>query len=279
MAYTNWVYTLIRAIDEFGGEAHVSDIKKSSFVKKEQASQSDLAATIRGSVHDYCSDHSSGREKGARDGNARDVFKKIGPARWKIRDYSNPFVKIALRDIENIEEMKKELLERDDITSVDVLISDIDIEKTVHVDEHWRSPPNRSQSFAGVIFHLLDHGPQLFAPSSHAIEVDGWVFLAGQLPTAPSDPSAALPETMRAQASRVLANIEMTLSALGLDKTNILVTRCFLTELKANYDTFLSVYSFFFQSQSLPVTTIIGVDALPRGALVQIEVAARRVNS
>lgn len=279
MSHTNWVYTLIRAIHELGGEARVSEIEQSKFIREEQSRQSDLAATIRGSVHDYCSDHSSGRDKGAHNGNARDVFKKIGPARWQIRDYTNPFVKIALRKVNNIEEMKKELLDRDDITSVGALIRDIDIEKTVHVDEHWRSPPNRSPYCAGISIHYLDRGPHLITPSSHAVEFDGWLFLAGQLPTEPSDPSAPLPEGIHAQASRVMENIGMALAGLDLKKESVVITRCYLTELRANYPIFVSVYRSFFQSRSLPVTTIIGVDSLPCSALVQIDVVARRASS
>lgn len=276
MQHTNWVYTLIRAIDELGGEAHVSQIGKSHFVQKEQSPQVDVGATIRGSVHDYCSDHASGRKKGASKGNARDVFKKIGPATWKIRDYSNPFVKIALRDIESIEEIKQELIERSDITAVDELVRDIDVEKTVHVDEHWRTPPTKITEEPSVVFHLLGDGPNLLAPSSHAIETEGWLLLTGQLPNDPLDPSAPIPKGISAQTQRVLENLKIVLASLDLDMRSIIVSRCYLAKLERDYENFFEVYRSYFQPDRFPATTIIGVNSLPLGATVQVEVVARR---
>jgi len=40
------------------------------------------------------------------------------------------------------------------------------------------------------IHHMIDQAPQPVAPFSHAVEIDGWVFVTGQMPTLPDDPGA-----------------------------------------------------------------------------------------
>ncbi len=102
MKQANWVYTLVRAIDALGGEATDYELAKSDFVIKEQNPRlKNPPASVRGAIHDYSSDHSNGRRAGARNGNARDVFKKTAPATWKIRSYENTYVVQALEGIEN----------------------------------------------------------------------------------------------------------------------------------------------------------------------------------
>ncbi|MGH7265803.1 MAG: hypothetical protein ACREMB_13280 [Candidatus Rokuibacteriota bacterium] len=41
-------------------------------------------------------------------------------------------------------------------------------------------------------FHLLASAARPVAPSSHAIEVDGWVFVTDELPNDPDAPDAPL---------------------------------------------------------------------------------------
>ncbi len=46
-------------------------------------------------------------------------------------------------------------------------------------------------------FMMIRGAPARVAPFSHAVEVDGWVFLTGQMPTDPSDDGAPLPPVSR----------------------------------------------------------------------------------
>ncbi len=39
----------------------------------------------------------------------------------------------------------------------------------------------------GALFHLFETAAKPVAPYSHAVEVDGWVFLTGQIPNHPED--------------------------------------------------------------------------------------------
>lgn len=52
------------------------------------------------------------------------------------------------------------------------------------------------------IFHMLAGVPAPVAPYSHAVEVDGWVMVTGQLATDPDDDATPLPEGIEAQTDR-----------------------------------------------------------------------------
>ncbi len=38
---------------------------------------------------------------------------------------------------------------------------------------------------SSIVFHMIAGAPEPVAPFSHATEVDGWVFVTGQMPTYP----------------------------------------------------------------------------------------------
>ena len=67
------------------------------------------------------------------------------------------------------------------------------------------------------VFHNVDEAPTHVAPFSHAVEVDGWIQLTGQMPTDPDDDNAPLPEGVQAQTRRVMDNLIIVLEGLGLD--------------------------------------------------------------
>ena len=125
-------------------------------------------------------------------------------------------------------------------------------------------------------FHMIEGGPRPVAPFSHAVESDGWVILTGQMPTDPAAPDAPLPEGIEAQTRRVLANLELVLGGLGLDRSHILQCRAYLTRFERDYAAFNETYRAFFPSGRLPARTTVGVTALAVGALVEIDCIARR---
>ncbi len=125
-------------------------------------------------------------------------------------------------------------------------------------------------------FHMIPGGPRPVAPFSHAVEQDGWVILTGQMPTDPEAPDAPLPAGIAAQTARVLANLEIVLRGVGLDRSHILQCRCYLTEFERDYAEFNRAYLAFFPADRLPARTTVGVTALAVGALVEIDCLARR---
>ncbi len=126
------------------------------------------------------------------------------------------------------------------------------------------------------LFHMIAGGPAPVAPYSHAVEADGWVFLTGQIPADPNDDPAALPDGIEAQTRRVMDNLEIVLGGLGLGLEHVVSARVFVTEFKRDYAGMNAVYKSYFPADRLPARTCIGVTALARDALVEIDMIARR---
>ncbi len=125
-------------------------------------------------------------------------------------------------------------------------------------------------------FHMVEGAPQPVATFSHAAEVDGWVYLTGQMPTFPGEPDRPLPEGVEAQTRRVMDNLAIVLGGLGLSLANVVQARVYLTEFERDYQAMNATYQSYFAPGKLPARTCVGVTALAVGALVEIDLVARR---
>ena len=125
-------------------------------------------------------------------------------------------------------------------------------------------------------FLMVSGAPQPVAPFSHAVEVDGWVFVTGQIPNDPQDRALPLPEGIEAQTRRVMDNLVIVLRGVGLGLENVVSARVFITEFDRDYAAMNAVYRSYFPPDKLPARTCIGVTALARKALVEIDLIARR---
>jgi reactive intermediate/imine deaminase len=123
---------------------------------------------------------------------------------------------------------------------------------------------------------MFSSAPEPVAPFSHAVEADGWVQLTGQMPTDPMDDSKPLPDGIEAQTRRVMENLELVLKELGLSLEHVTSVRAFLTDFERDYEAMNAVYASYFPANRRPARTCIGVTALARGALVEIDMIARR---
>jgi reactive intermediate/imine deaminase len=126
------------------------------------------------------------------------------------------------------------------------------------------------------LFHMLAAAPTPVAPFSHAVECDGWVLLTGQMPTDPHDDGAPLPDGVQAQTRRVMDNLVIVLDALGLGLEHVLQARVYLSCFKRDYAAMNATYASYFPPERRPARTCIGVTALARDALVEIDLLARR---
>jgi reactive intermediate/imine deaminase len=126
------------------------------------------------------------------------------------------------------------------------------------------------------VFHNFDEAPTHVAPFSHAVEVDGWIQLTGQMPTNPDDDSAPLPPGVEAQTRRVMDNLIIVLNGLELDLSHVLSCRVYLTEFARDYEVMNQTYRSYFLPGRLPARTCIGVTGLAREALVEIDMVAKR---
>ncbi|MEM1048759.1 MAG: RidA family protein [Pseudomonadota bacterium] len=125
-------------------------------------------------------------------------------------------------------------------------------------------------------FFMIADAPRPVAPFSHCVEVDGWVFVTGQMPTNPAAPDAPLPDGIEAQTERVMDNLEIVLTGIGLGLEHIVQARVFLTEFERDYAVMNETYRRYFPADRLPARTCVGVTALAVGALVEIDLIARR---
>lgn len=125
-------------------------------------------------------------------------------------------------------------------------------------------------------FLMIPGAPTPVAPFSHAVEVDGWVFITGQMPTWPEDDAKALPAGVGPQTERVMENLKLVLAGLKLDLSHVIQTRVYLTNFKEDYARMNEVYASYFPTDRRPARTCVGVTGLAREALVEIDLIAKR---
>jgi reactive intermediate/imine deaminase len=126
------------------------------------------------------------------------------------------------------------------------------------------------------IFHNFETAPTHVAPFSHAVELNGWIQITGQMPTHPNDDLAPLPDGIEGQTRRVMDNLIIVLDGLGLTFAEVLSCRVYLTEFKRDFELMNDVYRSYFPSDRLPARTCIGVTGLARNALVEVDMVAHR---
>ena len=117
------------------------------------------------------------------------------------------------------------------------------------------------------------NAPSAIGPYSQAIEVNGFVYASGQLPIDPA--TGAFPEGgVKEQTRQSLLNVKAILEEAGLALSNVVKTTVYLADM-GDFAAMNEVYSQFF-AQPFPARSAIAVKALPKGALVEVEVVAAR---
>lgn len=117
------------------------------------------------------------------------------------------------------------------------------------------------------------NAPAAIGPYSQAIEVNGFVYASGQLPIDPA--TGAFPEGgVKEQTRQSLLNVKAILEETGLALSNVVKTTVYLADM-GDFAAMNEVYSQFF-AQPFPARSAIAVKALPKGALVEVEVVAAR---
>ena len=125
------------------------------------------------------------------------------------------------------------------------------------------------------LFFMAPGAPTPVAPFSHAVEVDGWIFVTGQMPDTPETPGV-LPEGIEAQTRNVVSNLRTVLAGLDLDLEHVVMARIYLTRFKQDYEAMNRVYRTFFPEGRLPARTCVGVTGLAYDALIEIDLIVKR---
>lgn len=117
------------------------------------------------------------------------------------------------------------------------------------------------------------NAPAAIGPYSQAIEVNGFVYASGQLPIDPA--TGSFPEGgVKEQTRQSILNVKAILEEAGLALSNVVKTTVYLADMD-DFAAMNEVYSQFF-AQPFPARSAIAVKALPKGALVEVEVVAAR---
>ena len=117
------------------------------------------------------------------------------------------------------------------------------------------------------------NAPAAIGPYSQVIEVNGFVYTSGQLPIDPA--TGAFPEGgVQEQTRQSLLNVQAILAEAGLTLANVVKTTVFLADM-GDFAAMNEIYAQFF-TEPFPARSAIAVKALPKGALVEIEVVAGR---
>lgn len=122
-----------------------------------------------------------------------------------------------------------------------------------------------------VIF--TDNAPKAIGPYSQAIEMNGMLFISGQIPIDPAT-SKIIEGGIREQTEQVMKNIGAILSEAGYTFEDVIKSTCLLSDMD-NFAAMNEIYGRYYPENS-PARAAYGVVKLPLGALIEIETIAGR---
>jgi len=115
------------------------------------------------------------------------------------------------------------------------------------------------------------NAPGAIGPYSQGIKANGFVFASGQIGLDPAT-GEFVKGGIAEQSRQVLLNVKNVLEAAGSGLDKVVKTTVFLKDIN-DFAAMNAVYSEFFKTDC-PARSAVQVAALPKGALVEIEVIA-----
>lgn len=117
-----------------------------------------------------------------------------------------------------------------------------------------------------------DGAPKAIGPYSQAVAVGGWLYCSGQIALDPSSGEMAA-GGVKEQTRKALENLGAVLKAAGADFGDVVKATVYMTDL-GKFKDMNAVYAEFFKAP-FPARAAVGVSALPKGALVELDAVAR----
>ena len=117
------------------------------------------------------------------------------------------------------------------------------------------------------------NAPGAIGPYSQAIEVNGMLFISGQIPINP-ETGNIVEGGIYEQTEQVMRNLEGILTEAGYTFDNVVKSTCLLSDM-ANFAAMNEVYGKRF-SQKPPARAAFAVRTLPKEVLVEIEMIAAK---
>ncbi len=118
-----------------------------------------------------------------------------------------------------------------------------------------------------------NNAPAAIGPYSQAIEVNGVLYISGQIPINPATGKIA-EDNVTEQAEQVFANIKAILTEAGYGFENVVKSTVFIADM-AIFAELNEVYKKYY-TVNPPARSTIAVKGLPLGSLIEIETIAVR---
>jgi 2-iminobutanoate/2-iminopropanoate deaminase len=115
------------------------------------------------------------------------------------------------------------------------------------------------------------NAPGAIGPYSQAIEMNGMLFISGQIPIVPST-GKFVEGGIIEQTTQVMENINAILTAAGYNFSHVVKSTCLLSTMD-NFKAMNEVYGKYY-TENPPARAAFAVKELPMGALVEIETIA-----
>ena len=117
-----------------------------------------------------------------------------------------------------------------------------------------------------------DQAPGAIGPYSQAIQVGSTIYTSGQIAINPA--TGAIEATdVAAQTEQVMQNLAAVLQAAGASFANVVKMTCYLKDIASDFATFNEVYAEA-MGDNKPARSCVGVAALPKNVLVEVEAIA-----
>lgn len=114
------------------------------------------------------------------------------------------------------------------------------------------------------------NAPAAIGPYSQGIIAGDFIYTSGQIPLVP-ETGVLVDGGIVEQTERAIQNLAAVLDAAGSSLEKVIKTTCYLKNI-ADFSAFNAVYETYFTEK--PARSCVEVAALPKGALVEIEVIA-----
>ena len=116
-----------------------------------------------------------------------------------------------------------------------------------------------------------DKAPAAVGPYSQAVEVNGTLYVSGQVPLDP-ETGYIVEGGIQEQTEQVMKNIGMILGEAGYEFDDVVKSTCLLSDM-ANFKPMNEVYARYYPEDQ-PARAAFAVRELPLGVLVEIETIA-----
>jgi len=117
------------------------------------------------------------------------------------------------------------------------------------------------------------NAPAAIGPYSQAVEVNGTLYISGQIPLDPYT-MKVVEGGIQEQTEQVLKNIGAILKEAGYDFTDVVKSTCLLSDI-ANFKAMNEVYARFY-AENPPARAAFAVKDLPLGVFIEIETIASK---